>query len=566
MIAMRESKRRIWTRARASLVALQGAFVKTPAPPPAPTAVATVPKKAARLQDALWKPALEFPSSPLDREKRSLSHSLQVFERITVRTLASVLKPMPLLVLGSCCSLVLGIGGVEAAYLLKPTYLAGAGDPDNYAIAFIAEYAYENFASSCIWDTRPASLVARALDLHPDEILYVFTDSPEDAQRMLTILGLRTQRALVAGFMLIAQGISIMSSCLRVSQDYADNVLSGKEPPLYGVQERILRLTGSASDATEVSMARYGAHIFPIFKDPTQLRYLVQLWSRDGRVPCAWHVPSGEYGFRHSWAGLRIDRRYMLRTATGKLLLTMEADLTRADEAFHLMPSATPDLSIEEASQGFRLIERAAAARIERPFRSLRVILGDSAQVENQVPLRSRLDAKQECDVFIDAKAIVMLAVLKWAQKYSPMQTPIVIDSTPEHYNYIRHLLQAKGHRTITQQEAAAAGGTEAWPHLVYLGSTAATINALQTLVQTNLADPTKCCTLLSNVYGLDHLKEIALYEDTRIGSICAAELHDDYFRQVRIWSRMGHSAKTIQAELDARFADVLQIKNTTTT
>ncbi|KDO25020.1 hypothetical protein SPRG_09750, partial [Saprolegnia parasitica CBS 223.65] len=560
-------RRTLWTSmgaawVRASKGALQELLAKDPPTPP-PSVVAA--KKAARLQDALWKPALEFPASALDRDKRSLSHSLQVLERLTLRTLAHVLQPTPLAVLGSCCTLVLGIGGLEAAYLLDDTYLQAYGQRDNYAIAFIVEYAYENFASSCIWDTKPAALIAQALGLNPHEILHVFTESPDDAQRMLTILGLRTKRALVAGFMLIAQGLGIMGGAMRVSRDYSKNVCSGKEPPLHGVQERIIRLTGSASDATEVSMARYGAHMLPVFKDPHKMRYLISLWSHDGKIPCVWHVPGGKYGFRHSWTGLRIDRRYMLKTTTGKLILTMEADVTRAEEAFHLMPSTIPDLSIEEASQGFRLIERAAAARIERPFRSLRVILGDSLQVEQQVHLRARLEAKNECDVFIDAKAIVMLALLKWAQKL-PQDATIVIDSSPEHYAYMAHLLAAKGHVTMPQSEAAAMTHvkTEAWPHLVYLSSTSATINALQTLIQSNRADPTQCCALLNNAYGLDHLREIALYEDTRIGSICAAELHDDYFRQVRIWTRMGHSASTIQDELDMRFAEVLAIKQST--
>ncbi|OQS03514.1 hypothetical protein THRCLA_04177 [Thraustotheca clavata] len=561
---MLESRRRIWTWSRRIVRnTMENLREKMFVDEKKENVVEKKLERTERLQDMLWKPALEFQSSAIEREKRSLSHTLQVAERLTIGTVVSVLQPAPLIVLGSCCSIVLAIGGIEGAYLLKPEYYAQMGLPDNYSMTFIVEYAYENFASSCIWDTRPPNLVARALDLNPDEILHVFTDTPEDAQLMLTILGLRTKRALVAGFMLVAQWLSIMSSAMKVSRVYKENVLTGKEPPLHGIQERILRLTGTASDASEVSMARYGAHILPVFKDPEKMGYLIDVWSMRGKVPVVWHVPSGKYGFRHSWTGLRIDRRYMLRTTTGKLILTMEADLTLSEEGFHLMTNLQHDLSIEEASQGFRLIERAASARIERPFRTLRVMLGDTDQVDNQVKLRTRLDAKQECDVFIDAKAIVMLAILKWASRF-PESTTIVIDSTPEHYAYFSHLLASKGLKTITQQEAAITKDTDKWPHLVYLSTTAATINALQTLLQSGQADPSKCCVLLNNAYGLEHLREISSYEDERIGSICAAELHDDYYRQVRIWTRMGYSAKSIQTELDVRFAEVLKLKSST--
>jgi hypothetical protein len=39
-----------------------------------------------------------------------------------------------------------------------------------------------------------------------------------------------------------------------------------------------------------------------------------------------------------------------------------------------------------------------------------------------------------------------------------------------------------------------------------------------------------------SSAFGLEHLREISTYEEKRIGAICAAEIHDDYFRQVRVF------------------------------
>lgn len=52
------------------------------------------------------------------------------------------------------------------------------------------------------------------------------------------------------------------------------------------------------------------------------------------------------------------------------------------------------------------------------------------------------------------------------------------------------------------------------------------------------------------------------MVEDSdRFTVICAATLHDDLLRQVRMWARQGFPASHIQAELDARFAHVFEFQ-----
>jgi hypothetical protein len=45
----------------------------------------------------------------------------------------------------------------------------------------------------------------------------------------------------------------------------------------------------------------------------------------------------------------------------------------------------------------------------------------------------------------------------------------------------------------------------------------------------------------------------------SRLHTICAAEIYDDLFRQVRVWARMGYDAQAIQLEMDSRFLELEQ-------
>ncbi|GMF47526.1 unnamed protein product [Phytophthora fragariaefolia] len=645
--------------------------------PPASTASAKPDESLSneqRLGDVVWKPEHEFPGrSVIDRHAMTLDRELQVLRRIARVSVRSIAQPARLALLGVCSSGVLGLSAYEAHLLLDPAQPATLD-----SLVFVYTYATHNFLASCIWETRAPALVAQALGLDPAGLLRVFdpATSTADAALQLKIMSVFTTRAMLAGFMVVTQLLNIVRASGTAALGYLENVYSGLEPPLQGIEERIIRLAGKGSDVTEVSMARYGAHILPVFEDPEQHRHLVAQWSLNGRVPCVWCVPKGQYGFRHSWTGLRVDESFLLRTTTGKYILCIEADATLKDRAFELrvMPKSPlpkdEELSIEEASQAYRLVERQAALALQRPFRSLCVLLGDSRQPcdlggESFVSLRERMRLKQEVNVLIDSKAPLLLEVLKWCGRFVDDRKTLVLDVTPHNFTPLKLFLEHHGYAVLTPAEAvefeereraelaaeakikaeaeeqeqrqrqdqeehelALAGSLlkgrqsdpslegskktcentdateknsdaqdkatmeakdkptgkdhekgsndkeneapaarrgkkpEKLPRLLYYPTTSATINAVHATLTSGdgLSDPRRCCVLINQPFGLEHLDELAQDAGQKFHPVCAAEIYDDYFRQVRIWTRMGHSAAVIQRELDQRFEPVRDV------
>ncbi|POM79391.1 Hypothetical protein PHPALM_2956 [Phytophthora palmivora] len=102
----------------------------------------------------------------------------------------------------------------------------------------------------------------------------------------------------------------------------------------------------------------------------------------------------------------------------------------------------------------------------------------------------------------------------------------------------------------------------EKLPRLLYYPTTASTINAVHATLTSGdgLSDPRRCCVLINQPFGLEHLEELAENAGEKFHPVCAAEIYDDYFRQVRIWTRMGYSAAVIQRELDQRFEPVRDV------
>ncbi|KAL4161053.1 hypothetical protein PRNP1_001610 [Phytophthora ramorum] len=662
MSGMLRSLRRVWPGSRD----IQDLFsplrrlkpLASQLPPPSKPDESKPLSNEQRLGDVVWKPEQEFPGSAvIGRRAVNLSREAQVLRRIARVSVQSIAQPARLALLGVCSSGVLGLSAYEAHLLLDPLLPATMD-----SMLFVYKYATHNFLASCIWETRAPELVAQSLGLDATQLLREFhpATSSADAALQLRIMNVSTARAMLAGFMVVTQLLNIVRASGTAALGYLESVYSGREPPLQGIEERIIRLAGKGSDVTEVSMVRYGAHILPVFEDPAQHRHLVAQWSLNGRVPCVWCVPKGQYGFRHSWTGLHVDESFLLRTTTGKYILCIEADATLKDRAFELrmMPKAPlpkdEELSVEDASQAYRLVERQTALALQRPFRSLCVLLGDSRQPcnlggESPVSLRERMRLKQEVNVLIDSKAPLLLEVLRWCERFVDDRKTLVLDVTPHNFTPLRLLLEHHGYSVLTPAEAVefeererveiaaeakakaeveeqdrrhrqeleeqelvltgslwlsggqrgaenaaasqdtsttdekdkvAAKGTEKekrqaksdeapaarrgkrpekLPRLLYYPTTAATINAVHATLTSGdgVSDPRRCCVLINQPFGLEHLDELAEDAGEKFHPVCAAEIYDDYFRQVRVWTRMGHSAAVIQRELDQRFEPV---------
>ena len=69
---------------------------------------------------------------------------------------------------------------------------------------------------------------------------------------------------------------------------------------------------------------------------------------------------------------------------------------------------------------------------------------------------------------------------------------------------------------------------------------------------------------VVDKALNLDILTEIRENHSPKFRIVCAAEIYDELFRQVRIWARMGYSAEDIQNELDTSFkavSDIIEVK-----
>lgn len=63
------------------------------------------------------------------------------------------------------------------------------------------------------------------------------------------------------------------------------NIKKGKESLYRGVDERVIRLGGEYSDATELALQRYGDHILPIFEDWFKVKSIIKKHSNNYQFP-----------------------------------------------------------------------------------------------------------------------------------------------------------------------------------------------------------------------------------------------------------------------------------------
>lgn len=120
--------------------------------------------------------------------------------------------------------------------------------------------------------------------------------------------------------MLLAHVVSLTESGAKASASYNRAIKAGTEPPLDGVQERVLRLCGRESDTTLLAIERYGEHIWPVYENQSVAAHIVwQLQEQLGsRVPVFWQVMPEHYAERFAWQRLQLDPAVFIRTATGK--------------------------------------------------------------------------------------------------------------------------------------------------------------------------------------------------------------------------------------------------------
>mmetsp|Transcript_35047 Transcript_35047/g.75824 ORF Transcript_35047/g.75824 Transcript_35047/m.75824 type:complete len:178 (-) Transcript_35047:9-542(-) len=153
-------------------------------------------------------------------------------------------------------------------------------------------------------------------------------------------------------------------------------------------------------------------------------------------TPVAWRVPSDGYGRFSSWgcptmdnqgrkdATFQIKRDWLLPREDGNRVLVIEADSSVGEQALALSHESANDLSLAEASQGFRVVSQLAEAQgaLTSDDVVARVLLADSnARFSTgggtSYTLRERATAFNDCDVLIDARLPLLHAVLQWAEQ-----------------------------------------------------------------------------------------------------------------------------------------------------
>ena len=188
----------------------------------------------------------------------------------------------------------------------------------------------------------------------------------------------------------------------------------------------------------QVSLVRYGPHILPVFERPALVSTLVHAHSRGFQVPVIWQVSEGAYSLVRSWSAFALSPEFFLLTTTGRRMLYLEADTTNSEASLAFTAKAS-DLTMEDASQAFLLIRRAArhwrrSTAHTKPFRTFRVVLGNPRQVERTASrsrtLRERLDKMNQADVIVDSQAPVVGEVLRWCAQACGRRSSSISDSS----------------------------------------------------------------------------------------------------------------------------------------
>lgn len=177
----------------------------------------------------------------------------------------------------------------------------------------------------------------------------------------------------------------------------------------------------------------------------------------------------------------------------------------------------------------------------------------------------------------------------------------VLSTSEPDYFASLSSLLGEYGFRVI-DHAALTADQAVQLPHVFYHRTTAETVTAAMDLVRAGAVDPRLCCAIVDKVEGAEDLREFmgeraaastgatasdsAGASDNASGTgsagrssskstqglrvleaesapemeiVCAAELYESLFHQVREWAREGLPAGQIQGMLDETFGDVLQ-------
>lgn len=233
-------------------------------------------------------------------------------------------------------------------------------------------------------------------------------------------------RVALTQVVILSQLLRMVNIGLRAREQFRSRVLSGSQPPVPFMSERVVRLCGEASDTVILSLKRYGrSHILPIFEDPERVAPLIRRISNEGNVPFFWTVKPNTYGLGESWRALvhgTFSPQMLIRREGKKLpVLYLEADATNAERSL-AFASRSADLSVVDAAMGFRMLAQQArfcsrlryvnydVVRVFLGYPEERLVTGGGFSMSAGQAL---LEMGQ-CDVVIDARVPLLIRILHW--------------------------------------------------------------------------------------------------------------------------------------------------------
>ena len=259
--------------------------------------------------------------------------------------------------------------------------------------------------------------------------------------------------------------------------------------------------------------------------------------------------------------------------------------------------STGADLTTEDATLAFGLMDILATQQLKAAgvgnVRMLKVFLGDSMErgvtgSGREYYKRDRALNRGEIDIFVDSRVPVLQEVLKWAEKVTGACRVIYFETGDKAYfTELKRVLglfgftllgNPPGYKQMATVRALIASkpeltpeepiSDEEWdsvvPRLIYYNTTAQSVNAAYTSRIENESDPTRCCVVVDKYSGLVALEHLKAESGNQLSVICPALIYDDLLRQVRVWTRLGYNAETIQAELDTQTCDILDMSHKT--
>lgn len=372
--------------------------------------------------------------------------------RIVRMAFARVIEPPTLHLLAASACATLGIAAIEGSLLCQQWPFWESWE----AGQFVLRYSVEQLFPSVVWETQDAKLVAASLGLDPSQVLQELSrQDVKSANILLFTHLLATSRYFFAGFMMIAQLVRAANVSMGTFDEYEERIQLGREPPLSIQNGLVVRLCGRDSHVSEVSLKRMGVNFFPVFEDPQRVKFLIWKHSENKRRPVYWCIHPGLYGSLYSWDRFPTDKDCLLPGINkADKILILEADGTNGNDPLTLGEKAM-DLTIEDASQGFRrILERYAAHGLVRgkDFRTLRIYLGNSMETAttgggHSYTLRHRVHYAKEVDVLIDSRAPVLHKILEWCESVASKDRKLFFQtSSREYFQNLQRLLKEYGY------------------------------------------------------------------------------------------------------------------------